>query len=114
MSSAQQDNPKESVDMAPADNGHDPASNSAEDEWDEQRLEKAMNTLKEMHIQVESPRSYAMCLLLRYSAATWVADHNPKAHCTSDYQATVTYVLQTSLHTPQLPSWHINSKKWLN
>lgn len=111
MASAQQDNPKGSVDMAPAYNGHDPASNSVEDEWDEERLEKAMNTLKEMHIQVGSPRSYVMYLLLRHSTATWVADHNPKAYCTSDYQATVTYVLQTSLHIPQLPPWHINSKK---
>lgn len=111
MASAQQENPKGSVDMAPGDNGHDPASNSAEDEWDEERLENAMNTLKEMHIQVGSPRSYVMCLLLRYSTATWVADHNPKAHCTSDYQATVTYVLQPSLHISQLPPSHINSKK---
>jgi hypothetical protein len=87
--------------MAPTENSHDPASNSGEDEWDEERLEKAMNTLKEMHIQVGSPRPCVMCLLLIYSTATWVADHNPKAHCTSDYQATVTYVLQISLHIPQ-------------
>jgi len=103
MASAQQENPKGSVDMAPGDIGHDPTSNSVEDEWDEERLEKAMNTLKEMHIQVRSPRSYGMCLLLKYSTATWVADHNPEAHCTSDYQATVTYVLQTSFHIPQFP-----------
>jgi hypothetical protein len=64
MASAQQDNPKGSVDMAPAENGYDPASNSGQDEWDEERLEKAMNTLKEMHIQVKSPRSYVMSLLL--------------------------------------------------
>ncbi|PMD28379.1 hypothetical protein NA56DRAFT_640030 [Hyaloscypha hepaticicola] len=57
MASAQQENPKGSVAMAPGDNGHDPASNSAEDEWDEERLEKAMNTLKEMHIQLRGLRT---------------------------------------------------------
>lgn len=34
-------------DAAPAD--------PAEDVWDEERLEKAMDTLKEMYIQVRSP-----------------------------------------------------------
>jgi hypothetical protein len=52
MASAQQDNSKASVDAAPVENGQDPVSSPGEDEWDEERLEKAMNTLKEMHIQV--------------------------------------------------------------
>lgn len=52
MASAQQDNSKASVDATSVENGRDPASSPGEDEWDEERLEKAMNTLKEMHIQV--------------------------------------------------------------
>jgi hypothetical protein len=94
MAGAQQDNSKVSTDAAPAENGHDPASNPGEDEWDEERLEKAMNTLKEIHIQVGMPWSIAMGLLLICLIATWVTDHNPKAHRTSDNQAAVTYVLQ--------------------
>ena len=35
-----------------AENGEQSSANSVEDEWDEERLEKAMSTLKEMHIQV--------------------------------------------------------------
>jgi hypothetical protein len=52
MASAQQDNSKASADAAPVENGQDLASSPGEDKWDEERLEKAMNTLKEMHIQV--------------------------------------------------------------
>jgi hypothetical protein len=54
MASAQQNNSNASAaDAAPVKNGQDTASIHGEDEWDEERLEKAMNTLKEMHIQVE-------------------------------------------------------------
>lgn len=41
-------------DIVPAD--------PAEDVWDEERLEKAMDTLKEMYIQVRAP-SYLDCSL---------------------------------------------------
>jgi hypothetical protein len=95
--SAQQDNSKISADAALAENGHDPTSNPGEDEWDEERLEKAMNTLKEMHIQVGIRWSIAVGLLLISLIASWVTDHNPKAHRTSDNQATVTYVLKNLL-----------------
>jgi len=33
-----------------------PVTNDAEDIWDEERIEKALKTLKEMHIQVSSDR----------------------------------------------------------
>jgi hypothetical protein len=55
MANAQQEDLKGSDDAPPADNGQAPAFNPAEDEWDEERLEKAMSTLKEMHIQVRDP-----------------------------------------------------------
>jgi hypothetical protein len=63
MASAQQDNSKAPADAAPVENGQDPASNPGEDEWDEERLEKAMNTLKEMHIQVgtQGPFRWTNC-----------------------------------------------------
>jgi hypothetical protein len=37
---------------ANAGNGNATGAVAAEDVWDEERLEKAMKTLKEMHIQV--------------------------------------------------------------
>ncbi|PMD49183.1 uncharacterized protein K444DRAFT_622743 [Hyaloscypha bicolor E] len=57
MASAQQDNSKASADAAPVENGQDLASSPGEDKWDEERLEKAMNTLKEMHIQLRGLRT---------------------------------------------------------
>jgi hypothetical protein len=56
MANAQQDNSNGSADAPPAENGEALASSSVEDEWDEERLEKAMKTLKEMHIQVGNPK----------------------------------------------------------
>lgn len=34
------------------------ADNNPEDTWDEERLQKALDTLKEMYIQVTSPHFY--------------------------------------------------------
>lgn len=52
MASAQQDTSNVSANPATVENAYGQASNPGEDEWDEEKLEKAMNTLKEMHIQV--------------------------------------------------------------
>lgn len=60
MANAQQENSKGSADAPPAENGDAPASDPTEDDWDEERLEKAMKTLKEMHIQVTNPRTNSM------------------------------------------------------
>jgi hypothetical protein len=92
MANVQQDSSKASADAPPAENGQVPASNPGEDEWDEERLEKAMKTLKEMHIQVRIPRLVAIALSLIYAVVARLANHNPKASCTTDNQATLTYV----------------------
>jgi hypothetical protein len=89
MASVQQDSSKASADAPPAENGQVPAG---EDEWDEERLEKAMKTLKEMHIQVRTPRLITIALSLIYAVVARLANHNPKASCTTNNQATLTYV----------------------
>jgi hypothetical protein len=52
MATVSQDDSKVPPDQPVAENGNNPAANVGEDEWDEEKLEKAMQTLKEMHIQV--------------------------------------------------------------
>lgn len=43
------------------------AADQAEDAWDEERLERAMDTLKEMYIQVRAP-SYPICSIYSLSS----------------------------------------------
>lgn len=53
MASGQPDNLQRAADTASGENGQEAALNHTEGEvWDEEQLEKAMKTLKEMHIQV--------------------------------------------------------------
>jgi hypothetical protein len=103
MANVQQDNSKAAADAPPAENGQAPALNPGEHEWDEERLEKAMNTLKEMHIQVRIPQ-LLMSIALIYTIVTWLANHNPKASRASDNQATFTYVLRISLPSLSYPT----------
>jgi hypothetical protein len=50
-------------------------------------------------------------LLLICVLATWIADCGPKAHCTSDNQATVTYVLQSPPITLSSQIWEVANKQ---
>jgi len=52
MANAQQPSTQSVPESANAGNGNTTIAVAAEDVWDEERLEKAMKTLKEMHIQV--------------------------------------------------------------
>jgi hypothetical protein len=52
MAKAQQSSTQSVPESADAGNANATAPVAAEDVWDEERLEKAMKTLKEMHIQV--------------------------------------------------------------
>ncbi len=52
MANGQPDNVQRLNGGTTAENGQQSAANAADDVWDEERLEKAMSTLKEMHIQV--------------------------------------------------------------
>ena len=52
MATVPQNASKGSADQPSAENGNNATANAKEDEWDEEKLEKAMQTLKEMHIQV--------------------------------------------------------------
>ena len=66
MANAQQGDSKTSADAPPAENGQVQASNPAEDEWNEERLEQAMKTLKEMHIQVRKSRAHSRSFFSLY------------------------------------------------
>ena len=52
MANGQQDNVQRLNEVTTAENGQQSAAKVADDVWDEERLDKAMSTLKEMHIQV--------------------------------------------------------------
>lgn len=99
MANGQQDGSNKSMAVAPS--GEDLLTATVaptEDEWDEDRLEKAMMTLKEMHIQVRSPASIAPAPFLTDAIATWPANYNSKAACTADNQATITYAMPILCH----------------
>jgi len=104
MANVQQDNSKAAADAPPVENGQAPAMNPGEDEWDEDRLEKAMNTLKEMHIQVRIPFLMSIALPLIYTTVAWIANYNPQASRASDNQATFTYVLRVPLPSLTYPT----------
>ncbi|KAE9374446.1 hypothetical protein N431DRAFT_481655 [Stipitochalara longipes BDJ] len=57
MATAPQDASKLPADQPASENGNNSAANAGEDEWDEEKLEKAMQTLKEMHIQLRGLRT---------------------------------------------------------
>ena len=58
VSKADSDMPSEGSAAAAIQNGQAVASNTGEDTWDEERIEQALKTLKEMHIQVSCDSIY--------------------------------------------------------
>jgi hypothetical protein len=72
---------KVEVETVPEDGGA--AAQQAEDTWDEERLEKAMDTLKEMYIQVRA-LSYFIIHLLTFVIVTGTANQHSKACSPTD------------------------------
>jgi hypothetical protein len=68
------------------------AEDQAEDVWDEERLESAMDTLKEMYIQVSAP-FHSVILFTHTFLVTGAADKHPEAGCSPDRQAAVSSVI---------------------
>jgi hypothetical protein len=87
-----QGNPQMPTDGSSTANGQPVTPSNGEDVWDEERIEEALKTLKEMHIQVGSWQIlmdlYHHLLMLDLVAGS--TNHHSKAHCPSDYQATLT------------------------
>jgi hypothetical protein len=78
------------------EDGQAAASSIGEDVWDEQRIEDALKILKEMHIQVSSCDYLSRSLkpdVNQFEPVTRSTKHDTKTHCTSNHQATITYVL---------------------
>ena len=75
--------------------------NGTEVDWDEERLEKALKSLKEMHIQVGtievSTRDSLARKVLIVAAGSRVADYHTSHYCAVSKEATITYVRH---------SWH--------
>jgi hypothetical protein len=59
-----------------------------EDVWDEERLEKAMKTLKEMHIQV-CYLSLPLVTSSSSSIATRLENYNSETYCATNNQTTI-------------------------
>jgi len=78
-------------------------STIGEDVWDEERLEKALKLLKQMHIQVSSLNPRADASTNTYIAQR-LADHDPETYCTSDYKTAITYARNTSTRVPKCSS----------
>lgn len=72
---------KAEAETVPEDGGA--AAEEAEDAWDEERLEKAMDTLKEMYIQVRV-LSYFIIHSLIFVIVTGAAVQHSKAHRPTD------------------------------
>jgi hypothetical protein len=72
---------KVEAETVPEDGGA--ATEEAEDAWDEERLEKAMDTLKEMYIQVRA-LSYFIIHLFTFVIVTGTAVQHSKARCPTD------------------------------
>src|SRR3978361_188967 len=72
-------------------------SGDVEEVWDEDRIEKALKSLKEMHIQVSLCRLSILTvdIRLRLGSATGFADYHPTTHRASSYQAAITYAYLT-------------------
>jgi hypothetical protein len=91
MANGLQENAQRPNGAATAENEQQAAANAADNVWDEERLEKAMSTLKEMHIQV----SHLLRSRFNWSLITNIAaqstNYHPKTHCSSDGEATITY-----------------------
>lgn len=91
MANGQQENAQRPNGAATAENEQQVAA--TDDVWDEERLEKAMSTLKEMHIQVSHLLRSRFNWSLIPSIAAQSTNYNPKTHCSSDDEATITYAI---------------------
>jgi hypothetical protein len=74
--------------LAGSENGEQLNPAPLEDVWDEERLEKAMKTLKEMHIQV-----CYLCLLLVTDSSSFIAtrleNYDSETYCAFNNQTTI-------------------------
>jgi hypothetical protein len=81
---------------AAPENGQQPeAPNAGEDVWDEERIEKALKTLKEMHIQVSTLTNFSAYerYLLIICVAQRPTNYHTTTHCAALRQAAITYVV---------------------
>ena len=85
---------------ATMNNGQPAGSSNGEDVWDEQRIEEALKTLKEMHIQVNSMarRSLQLSVWLTLHLVAKSSNYHSEADCASDHQATLTYAPYVSIY----------------
>lgn len=73
------------------ENGQVEASNE-EEVWDEERIEKALNTLKEMHIQVIlAPAKHTKISSLILKTAQRSANHHTTTYCAPLFQTAIAY-----------------------
>jgi hypothetical protein len=92
MAAGQQEDSQQQVrqGLAGSENGQQLNPASLEDVWDEERLEKAMKTLKEMHIQVcYLYLPLITCSSCSCSIAPRLENYDSKTYCAFNNQTTI-------------------------
>ena len=91
MANGQQENAQRPNGAATSENEQQAAASAADDVWDEERLENAMSTLKEMHIQVSHSLRPRFNWSLIPNIAAQSTNYHSKTYCSFDGEATITY-----------------------